>query len=241
MAAPWDYPGTPTPHSGLLVSGRVLPLHGVDRRRALDDALADAGVAPVAVRTLLVAVGSNASPSVMGRKMAAGGASEVIPFFSGTLHGFAVGHSAHASLAGYVATAPYREPQAATTVVASMLDDQQLGCIDTTEFNYVRRFIRSDQCRLEVDGGGQRAGFHVYDSRWGLVSRPGGDPLPAGSQSDLFATLRAEWPPYTEVLGGADDLRTTMRLLAADEQRRRAFRRSLAASGWVRPSGLDRI
>lgn len=240
MAAPWDYPGTATPHSGLLLSGTFLPLHGDDGSQSLDDTLARAGVAPVAARTLVVAVGSNASPSVMRRKAAAGDASEVIPFFSGTLHGMAVGHSAHASLAGYVATAPYLSPHAATTVVASLLDDQQLGCVDTSEFNYVRRLIRCDQCRLEVDGPEQPVGFHIYDSRWGVVSRPGGEPLPAGSQGDLFATLRAEWPPYTDILGGQNDLRTTLRLLAADEQRRVAFREALAASGWVRTSGLGR-
>ena len=98
----------------------------------------DAGAAPLAERTLVVAVGSNASPDVMRCKFARAGVDATVPFVRVRLGGIAVGHSAHVSLAGYVAAAPYHAPGATATFTASLLDDDQLECLDETERTYTR-------------------------------------------------------------------------------------------------------
>ncbi|MDQ4084501.1 MAG: hypothetical protein M3165_01655 [Actinomycetota bacterium] len=243
---PWAYPGTPAACSGVVEGGRFTATPPAE--------LLDTDAA----RTAVVAVGSNASPAVLHRKLALHEVCGPVPLLTATLTGCAVGHSAHVSGPGFVAAAPYVARAAATAVWVTLLDAAQLRCLDATEPNYVRRRVRDGVCVVELDGGTRPASFDLYDGRWGVLAPPGGAVMPFGSQEALHALLRARWPPYAELLdaaaadrrrgdagvrdadGGRARLEGVMRLLATDEALRRRVREAIAASGWSRPSGLSR-
>lgn len=242
-ASPWAYPGTTAGCSGVLEGGRFTPLPA-----------ADLLAGPRAgSRTAVVAVGSNASPAVMHRKLSRHGVGGAVPLVAGTLKGCAVGHSAHVSLPGFVPAAPYLRPDARTPVYVTLLDGAQLRCVDRTEPSYVRRRPPRGRCLLELEDGSRPESFDLYDSRWGVLARPSTGPgtsvLPFGAQEALHALLRAQWPPYAELLGdvvaptdsGEDDVAAVhriMRALAADRELRNRVRAAFAATGWARTSGL---
>jgi hypothetical protein len=198
----------------------------VDAPVALDRALARAGAVPVERRTAIVAVGSNAAPDVLRRKLARAGAGAVVPFLAVSLDHIGVGHSAHVSAPGFVAAAPYHSPGAVTPAVVALLDDQQLRCVDTSEPNYRRRLI---------DEPGQQ---WIYESRWGVLATSPGDarPLPLCAQDALLAHL-VERDDRLGALLGRGDTQAVLAGLAADPARRDAIRAHLAGT-WARPSGL---
>lgn len=243
-ASPWTYPGTAAGCSGVLEDGRFTP-------RPAADVLADWLEATVR-RTALVAVGSNASPAVMHRKLSRHGVGGPVPLLAATLTGCAVGHSAHVSAPGFVPAAPYLRADARTPVYVTLLDDVQLRCVDLSEPSYVRRHLSRERCLLDFADGSCPGSFDLYDSRWGVLARPGPDASPVrfGSQQVLHASLRAHWPPYGELLGDAGSVTGTgaqdafaeaqavMRRLAADRGLREHVRDAFAATGWARPSGL---
>ena len=134
---PWTYSGADPAGGGLLEGTRFHPLPP----GGLDRALARADATPVRDRNLVVAVGSNASPAVLLGKLASAGVTATVPFVEGEVVGLRVGHSAHVSRAGYLAAAPVRAPGARTSVTALLLDDEQVGCLDQTEPNYIRRLL----------------------------------------------------------------------------------------------------
>lgn len=142
------------------------------------------GGADVRGRTPVAAVGSNASPAVLARKLSALPEGWVA-LEPGELRGVQVGHSAHVSAGGYVPAAPYRGSGTAAVVVG-WFDDRQLALLDATEPNYVRR-------RLE-------GGVEVYVSRWGVVALDG-RPVPLMGQAELLDLLR----PPALAHGSLDD------------------------------------
>jgi hypothetical protein len=231
----WDYPWSPAAESGLLTAGRFTLMSAADL------------VQHVGSRTAVVAVGSNASPVVLHRKLSRRGVGGDVPFLAGTVTGCAVGHSAHVSLPGYVAAAPYRCAEAGTPVYVSLLDDRQLAALDATEPNYVRRELRCTDDALVLDGTASIASFHLYDSRWGVIAPPGEAPLRLASQEDLHDQLREHWPPYAELLertgeattGQAAGVRAVMDRLASDARLRTRVQEALRESGWVKASGLS--
>jgi hypothetical protein len=234
-ASPWDYPGTAATCSGVLEHGRF-------SARPVAELLEAS-----AARTLVVAVGSNASPAVMHRKLSRHRVPGPVPLVAATLRGCAVGHSAHVSLPGFVAAAPFLHNEAATPVYVTLLDAEQLRCVDLSEPNYVRRRVPRGACALELEDGTRPATFDLYDGRWGVLGPPGEAVLPFGSQVALHALLRARWPAYRDLVGdartGDDDdsaARPVMRLLAADAELRHRVREAFAATGWSRDSGLGR-
>lgn len=147
-----------------------------------------AGPGPVDVRgrTAVAAVGSNASPAVLVRKLSPGGPGVVV-LEPGKLPGVRVGHSAHVSLGGYIPAAPYAAP-GATDVLVGWFEPAQLALLDATEPNYERRHL--------VD-----AGLDVYVSRWGVIAIAG-VPVPLCTQHALLARLR---PPALEAGGHLGD------------------------------------
>jgi hypothetical protein len=245
-ASPWAYPGTAAECSGVLEDGRFTPLPVADLLGGCEDQRGS--------RTAVVAVGSNASPAVMHRKLSRHGVGGRVPLVSGTLLGCAVGHSAHVSVPGFVPAAPYLRAEARTPVYVTLLDYEQLRCVDRTEPNYVRRGLSPGRTALELeDGSSPESSFYVYDSRWGVLAHAGGQPggrsvVPFGSQQALHALLRAQWPPYGRLLadlGDADGERedlaavqAVMRALAADTGLRDRVREAFDATGWATPSGL---
>jgi hypothetical protein len=138
-------------------------------------------VAGLDARSAVVAVGSNASPTVMRDKLTRAGRNAVVPMVVGVVDNVAVGHSAHVSIRGYLPAAPMRRPGARTRVVVSFLDDAQLRAIDDTEGNYDRVIVT--EARHEVmlvlhevrpgsNGDGwaeQLSEFHLYRSQHGLL------------------------------------------------------------------------
>lgn len=240
-ARPWAYPGTAARCSGVLEDGTFTATPATDLLTELASGS----------RTAVVAVGSNASPAVMHRKLSRHGVGGAVPLVAGTLSGCAVGHSAHVSRPGFVPAAPYLRAGARTPVYVTLLDDAQLRCVDSTEPGYVRRRLPSARCALELEDGSRPESFDLYDGRWGVLARPtpasAGSMLPFGSQQALHALLRTRWAPYADLLGGVDaaaepdDLaraQAVMRALAADEALRVRVRDAFAATGWTRPSGL---
>lgn len=148
------------------------------------DVRIEPGTVDVRGRTPVAAVGSNASPLVLARKLAAL-PSGLVALRPQRLRGVRVGHSAHVSAGGYVPAAPYAGDGAVDAVVG-WFDAEQLALVDATEPNYDRRALTS--------------GTQVYVSRWGVVAVDG-RPLPLLGQAELLARLR---PPALRGRASAD-------------------------------------
>src|SRR3954447_211888 len=217
--SPWLYPGTPPPGGGLLWGSDFLPLTpkpkrrlgqaqvevpGVDRTSCLNVELLLANAAQIDYRHLVVAVGSNASPAVMRRRFRKGRVSTTVPFVAATVRGLGIGHSAHVSAGGYIAAAPYLDPDATSEVFVSLLTSRQLTCLDDSEPNYLIRHVGSTTCQLTLEGGERPDAFVVYVSKWGLLARDDGTKLPLVDQETLFAELRATCAPFAALADGGD-------------------------------------
>jgi hypothetical protein len=215
-AKPWLYPGTRPPASGLLHDGSY-------SRLAVPPSTAE--------RYVVVAVGSNASPAVMHRKLATNGVDGTVPFIHAEVTGLRVGHSAHVSRAGYIPAAPILTPPARTSVVAVFLDHEQLTAVDRTEPNYIRESVGQDECRLSLAGGESPASFQLYVSRRGVLAPPGEQPLGLMDQDALFAHLRQRCEPFSRLLPAGD--RAAMRRFASDEHLRDQAMDAFHRGGWV--------
>lgn len=159
---------------------------------AIDQVLAAESAAPLAERTLVVAVGSNQTPETIARKYARSGRDLQIatPFVRCTVHGLAVGHCAHTSARGYVPAAPFRAEGERMELVATWFDDAQLAVVDETEPNYERVRLDASQFPLTLATGEQPAHYDVYASSWGVVAHGGTIPL-RHRQQEMFDELVA--------------------------------------------------
>jgi hypothetical protein len=203
---------------------------------ALDEVLADHAEPTLAERTPVVAVGSNGSAAVLMRKLTASGRSLWVPMVPGQIRGVAVGHSAHLSLGGYVAAAPYGSVGAVTPVVLSWFTEAQLQAMDASEPNYRR--IRLAHTEYPFTSGTVQpvAFYDLYESRHGVIAVAGAV-VPLGRQAELHAVLATEpelaavapWQ-QADLLGAA--------LTRAEV--RAAFARVVAERGYSRSSGLHR-
>lgn len=215
-----DYPGTPAPESGVLEGDRFW----LGR---------DPG--PLEGRRLVLAVGANAAPAVLARKLARAGASGPVAMVLGEVTGLAVGHSAHVSLGGYLPAGPYAS-RATSTVVALWLTADQAAAVDATEPNYVRTRLLLTNHPLRLDRGDPPEAYDVYVSRWGVLAVDG-TPLPLGTQRELHARL-ARVPVLAELAPWADPTGVVAAL--ADESVRDRVRQGFADAGWVADAGLPR-
>ena len=141
-------------------------------------------------RVLVVAVGSNASPDVLRRKLGGQDIPAVVPV---RVHGIAVGHSAHVSRRGYIAAAPWHSPGSIISTTAAWLDSSQLADLDATEPNYRRITLSNNEFPVELtDIGDKPATFDIYDSVHGLLpDRSSGAPRAFVGQQVLFDELAA--------------------------------------------------
>lgn len=178
---PWDPPGA----SGVMDGNEFRPL---ELSAGLDEALSQAGAAPLEARSLVVSIGSNSSADVMRRKFANyhQPVSAVLPLVRAQLHNIAVGHSAHVSKAGYIAAAPYPLLGACTSVWLSWLDDVQLMVLDETEPNFRQIRLDGGACPLVVEHRERPEEFSLFTSRWGVLTDGDGGKLPFLDQSALF-------------------------------------------------------
>lgn len=213
---PWLYPGTRPPTSGLLHDGSYSRL----------DVLPS-----VAERYVVVAVGSNASPAVMNRKLAKDGVNNNVPFVLAEVTGLRVGHSAHVSRAGFIPAAPILTRSARTSVVAVLLDHEQVTSLDRTEPNYVRESVGPDECRLSLAVGESPASFQLYMSKRGVLAPPGQQPLSLMDQDALYADLRRRCERFSRLLPAGD--RAAMRRFASDGHLRDQAVDAFQRGGWV--------
>lgn len=142
-------------------------------------------------RTLVVAVGSNASPAVLARKLA--DADPVVPTSPCVVTGIAVGHSAHVSARGYIPAAPYAAPGVGTALHAGWFTPEQLDALDRTEPNYDRITLSAKRFLIEL-AAGTAEHFDVYRSRWGVLAKDG-TPLGLTGQRELFAMFASLGAP----------------------------------------------
>jgi len=147
-------------------------------------------------RNRVLSVGSNASPEVMWRKMTAAGVTSALAMTITRHEGVAIGHSAHVSLPGYIAAAPYRCARCVRRFVALHLDDDQLAALDATEPNYVR-----------VEHGGA----WIYASQWQVLAVHG-VAMTLRTQEDLHVALREADPRWRERFGGVSGAEVTQQL-----------------------------
>lgn len=180
---PHDYPWTTTPEPGILDRGRFHadtdPLRGLDLRG----------------RRAVVAVGSNAAPAVLAAKLP----DARIPLLPAVITDLAVGHSAHVSLAGYIAAAPYPCPGARTPVTVSWLEETALAALDATEPNYTRVTVGSVGGELQVEPALHPGEVDLYVSTHGVVGVE--EPLALTTQADLFTVL-SRTPEQASALSG---------------------------------------
>ena len=163
---------------------------------SLDRTLRRLGAAPLAERTPLLAVGSNAAASVVRHKLARRGVGIVVPLLTGVVRHLAVGHTAYVSRGGYVPAAPVHRSRARTPVVLQLLDDDQLAAIDATEPGYDRVELSSTRYPLLALGR--------------LAPRPASTSTrPAEASWTSPGTAAASWPsPRCCVHSATRDSRT---------------------------------
>jgi hypothetical protein len=242
---PQDYPGVAVDAAALLTDGDP-PVRAMRAGRQgfevedpsgwldLDEVLAQAGAAPLRTRTPVVAVGSNGSPTVMLAKLGSPGASRWLPMARCVVTGVAIGHSAHVSVRGYVAAAPYASPGVQTPMVLSWLDESQLTALDATEPNYRRVGLNVGRFPLQLPAPVVVERCDIYESLHGVIAVDG-RPVPMSAQAALHATL-ARMAGIAELASWSDTAAAVAALTQLDLQVR--IRRTLADRGYAVPSGL---
>ncbi len=211
---PADYPWPVPPVTGVIrpdgIAGGELPSPAV-----------------LAGRTPVVAVGSNASPDVLVRKL--GDLLESgLPVAPAVVEDITVGHFAQVASRGFVAAAPALTPGARSELAVGWFDEAQLARLDETEPNY-RREVLTSSCTWaggEVDGG------QVYVSDHGLLADEG-EVLPLRPQAEVLAWLAERLPHLAEDLTHErltdHGLRERVRLALIE--------RRLVADPWAAPAG----
>jgi hypothetical protein len=201
--------------------------------RPLGAALEELGEAPLAERTPVLAVGSNASPAVLAHKLGRHGVSTVVPVVTGVVRTLDVTHSAHVSRGGYVPAAPVHRTGARTRVVLQLLDEQQLSAIDATEPNYDRVEVTATRYPVVLAGGLRPRRVHVYASQRGVLTLGGPGSTALLAQPDVLAALDAAGVPHT----GGDPHEAAGRLASSPEVRE-AVGTAMRRLGLVRHHGL---
>lgn len=201
-------------------------------------------VAPINSRVPVVAVGSNASPAVMRRKMKDEHAESTIPLVRGTINNIAVGVSAHVARGGYLPAAAAHESGSSAAVVVGWFDARQLEALDKSEPNYNRVLVshRDYPLSLEppaLEQNGENIGhFYIYVSKHGTLIR-GDALLPLIHQTEI-----SKW--LAEVVGEPWTGRTPKEAaesLAGDEHQgeRDSIRDKFAELKLSRPCGIKAL
>lgn len=245
ISAPLTYPGRAPDRAAVLVIGadildvrpfRAAPLgewrvshKGEDK--PLDQMLLDEAVPATAQRIPVLAVGSNASPAQVRRKLSAAGLWPVVPITAVEARGLSVGVSAHVSKAGYVPATPVHDPAAVSIMWVTWLDVDELAAMDVTEPNYQRVRLHS-QYSVELVSGQAVNGCWVYVSRHGYLTGRSGKPLRLTDQATLISGLLADVPALAD-LAGSSPKEWVRR--ARDESVRDDIRNVFRSAGLVRP------
>ena len=216
VAAPLTYPGAAPGGSAVLVTeinvldvrpSRTRPLGEwrvrLSKRgdRGLDQVLLEYEAVPMADRIPVLAVGSNAAPVQVRRKLATSGQETAVPITAVKVNGLSVGVSAHVSSPGYVPATPVPDPSSKNLPLwVTWLAQDQLLTIDKTEPNYDR--IRVPPfCSIRLTSGQAVSGCWLYVSRHGYLIGPSGEPRKLIDQAGLISSLLAEFPGLAELAG----------------------------------------
>lgn len=213
QAQPLTYPGLMPDRPALLLYGSEimditpsdLPLGEWNTRcclddRTLDTVLTDEGLAPIAERVPVLAVGSNASTAQLWRKFTTAGIRPIVPLTAVTVTGIMAGVSAHVSRPGYLPATPVADPEAVSDLFITWLDDEQLTAMDSTEPNYDRVRL-SPEYPVNFPGGKAVDDCWLYVSTHGHLIERDGSPLPLAGQEILIMWLLSEIPALVKVAG----------------------------------------
>lgn len=225
---PLLYPGAWPTDSGLLDGDRMLPLD----RLVHDD------------RVPVLAVGSNACPGQLRRKMDAFGITSPIPMVKVRTTGIEVGVSAHVSRLGYVSASPFDAPGRVRELFITWLDAEQLEVIDTSEGvpvphgNYDRVWLSAPGLRIELADGSTLPGTFVYVNRHGVLHAGTGAPRTHPGQRALITELLLGSARLRQLFGATPE--EFCARARADARLCERGTRLFAQERLVTPSGLER-
>ncbi|MGC4935761.1 hypothetical protein ACLQ3C_18995 [Gordonia sp. DT30] len=180
---------------------------------------------PIAGATLVVGIGSNASPHVLQHKFIDAGleVDDLERRLVGVrVAGLGVAHSAHVARRGYIPAGPYRQPGAELATTAAWLEPAHLAVLDATEPNYHRMIVSSTFHPVRV-GGTPHAfsgAFCLYVSRHGVL---GDGPTALAPFSSQEAILRWLGERIRPALPAAADAAAACCALADPDGGRRLF------------------
>jgi hypothetical protein len=168
----------------------------------LDRYLRDAGGPPVAALVPVLAVGSNASPAQLRRKLATAGLPTLVPITSVRVSGLAVGVSAHVSRPGYLPATPVPDDDAVSDLWVVWLGAAALAAVDATEPNYERIRLPT-RYPVRLTTGQPVTQCWVYLSRHGYLINEAGEPRRLTDQATLISGLLAGIPALRTLAGAS--------------------------------------
>ncbi|MGW0803647.1 hypothetical protein [Nonomuraea sp. NPDC002799] len=247
ISRPLTYPGRVPGTSGVLVDDAYVPLRaapggppeewraGAEGAETLGALLARHGCAPLPERHVVVAVGSNAAPSQLLRKLTGHQVRPIVPMTLARVRDVAPGVSAHVSKWGYVPAAPIRTPGETSRLFALWLDERQLAALDLTEPNYRREPLAHP---ITLDRA-VRLRAYVYTGRHGCLADGEGRPRRLTSQRALIQSLLDVSPGLRHLCGDtADDFVTNVQ---DDTVREAVYRLFQAQHRARRPPNIDKV
>lgn len=251
ITAPWTYPGAaPGSPAVLITEFNILDVHSSqatplgewrvrlseDEDRPLDRVLLEHGAVPIPARIPVLAVGSNAAPAQVRRKLASRGLAATVPITAVRVSGLSVGVSAHVSRAGYLPATPVPDLFSKNLPLwVTWLDQDQLLAIDETEPNYDRIHVPGF-CSIRLTPGQAVCGCWLYVSRHGYLTEPSGEPRKLTGQAGLISSLLAELPALAGLAGTSP---AEWLSHVRDERIRDEIRDLFRSAGVARSSGHD--
>jgi hypothetical protein len=251
ITAPLTYPGpTPASPAVLVTKFDVLDVHpshpmplgewrvrlSEDEDKSLDQVLLEHEAMPIAGRIPVLAVGSNAAPAQVRRKLATKGLAAMVPITAVKVSGLSVGVSAHVSRAGYLPATPVPDLSSKNLPLwVTWLAQDQLPAIDRTEPNYDRIRVPGF-CSIRLTSGQAVCGCWLYVSHRGYLMRPSGEPRKLTGQAELISSLLAELPALAGLAGTSP---TEWLSRVRNERIRDDIRDLFHSAGVVRSSGQD--
>jgi hypothetical protein len=251
IAAPLSYPGAaPDSPAVLVTETSVLVVRpsrtgalgewrvkvGPGESKALDDVLCERGAALAGNRVPVLAVGSNAAPAQIRRKLSTAGLAAAVPVTAVTVDGLSVGVSAHVSNAGYLPATPVPDPFAkAQRMWVTWLAPDELQAMDKTEPNYDRLQVPAS-CSIRLTPAQRLPECWLYVSHHGYLAERSGEPRKLIVQSGLITSLLAEMPALTDLAGTSPEEWVSR---AHDQSVRDGIRDLFRSSGITRSPDRD--
>jgi hypothetical protein len=251
IAAPLSYPGAAPDSPAVLVTrtsvlvvrpsrtgalGEWRVRLGPGQSKALDDVLRDRGAALTGDRVPVLAVGSNAAPAQIRRKLSTAGLAAAVPVTAVTVDGLSVGVSAHVSNPGYLPATPVPDPFAKSQRMwVTWLAPDELQTMDKTEPNYDRVQVPAS-CPIRLTPSQRLSECWLYVSHHGYLAERSGEPRKLIDQSGLITSLLADMPGLTDLAGTSPEEWVSR---AHDQSVRDGIRDLFRSSGITRSPDRD--